>query len=118
MKAEALAETLFQQSKRLILQAGDEHALCAFLAQGSGYPDDLFRRLAGAVDDLGRPLAQGSMVVDLGVAEVGEGLALKRKQGIVDRDSPSASCSRMRLVSFAPRARTFLSLDSTVPEAR
>lgn len=52
--------------------AGQDYRPAAGLCQQlPHYGDALRRRLAGPVDGLGKPLAQGAVVVDAGKTEIG-----------------------------------------------
>ena len=54
----------------------------------------LLRRLAGAVDGLRQTLAKGAVVVDEGVADVGERQPLQPADDLVGVDAPRSACRR------------------------
>ena len=65
------------------LHAGDEDVAAAPLPHGGGDADDLLRRLAGAVEDLSRPLADVAVEVHLGIPQVLKGGLLEFQQGLL-----------------------------------
>ena len=84
------------------LRSGDEHRSGAGVAQFGDDACTLGRGLARAVDHLGPPLALGPVMVDLGVAEIGERQPTQAGDGLVGCDGTAAyvvhQCLQVRLV--------------------
>ena len=67
----------------LPVHTGDEDVAAVPRPHGLHDAQDLLRRLGGPVDDLGGALADPTVEVHLGVAQVGEGLRLQLQQGVL-----------------------------------
>lgn len=78
--SEFIGEVVGHKAYRFGLHAGDEHRLCAALLQRFRNAANLIRGFSFAIDNLGGVLAQGTMMIHLGIPQVGKGLLLQGKQ--------------------------------------
>jgi len=74
------------------LAAGEEHGdLGGFLEQLGDERGALLGRLAWPEDSLGQPLAQGTVVVDAGEPEIGEGQSAQARDRFIGAHRPGAN---------------------------